>query len=56
MLIRKGIKVLRYIGNEYAQGVCLPVQGGEKMWVGKVYLPPVQSLQNRELMKILHVA
>jgi exonuclease III len=23
MLIKKGIKVVRYIGNEYAQGVCL---------------------------------
>jgi exonuclease III len=23
MLVRKGIKIIRYIGNEYAQGICL---------------------------------
>jgi exonuclease III len=23
MLIRKGIKVIQYIGNEYAQGICI---------------------------------
>jgi hypothetical protein len=47
VIIRKGIKILRYIGNEFAQGVCLQVQGGEKLWVGNVYMPPVQSLQKR---------
>ena len=44
IIIRKGIKILSYIGNEFAQGVCLQVQGGEKLWVGNVYMPPVQSL------------
>ena len=45
MVIRKGIKVLKYIGNEYAQGVCIQIQGGETAWVGNVYLPPVQNMQ-----------
>jgi hypothetical protein len=41
IIIRKGIKILKYIGNEYAQGVCIQLQGGETAWVGNVYLPPV---------------
>jgi hypothetical protein len=41
MLIRKGIKVLKYIGNEYTQGICLQIQGGDRIWVGNIYLPPV---------------
>jgi hypothetical protein len=41
MFVRKGIKIVRYIGNEYAQGVCLQIQGGENIWVGNVYMPPV---------------
>jgi exonuclease III len=47
IIIRKGIKVLKYIGNEYAQGVCLQVQGGGKAWVGNIYLPPIQNMQKR---------
>jgi hypothetical protein len=41
MLIRKGIKVLKYLGNEYTQGICLQIQGGDRIWVGNIYLPPV---------------
>ena len=44
MIVRKGIKVLKYEGNEYAQGMYVQVQGGEKVWVGNVYLPPVQNM------------
>ena len=40
MLVKKGIKILRYLGNEYTQGVCIQGHGGEKVWVGNVYLPP----------------
>ena len=49
MIVKKGIKVLRYIGNEYTQGVCLQGQGGEKIWVGNVYLPPAPNLAKRRI-------
>jgi exonuclease III len=35
------------VGNEYAQGVCIQVQGGDTIWVGNVYLPPVENMQKR---------
>jgi exonuclease III len=35
------------MGNEYTQGVCIQGQGGEKIWVGNVYLPPAPNLSNR---------
>jgi exonuclease III len=47
ILVRKGIKTLKYNGNQYAQGICIDVQGKEKIWVGNVYLPPATSLQRR---------
>jgi exonuclease III len=47
LIIRKGIKILKYIGNEYAQGICIQIPGGETAWVGNVYLPPVQNMQKR---------
>ena len=47
MLVRKGIKVIQVTGNEYAQGVCLQLVGGEIAWVCNVYLPPVQNLRRR---------
>jgi hypothetical protein len=36
IIVRTGIKVAQYRGNEYAQGMCLSVQGGEKIWIGNV--------------------
>ena len=47
ILIRKGVKVLKYMGNEYAQGVCIQVQGGDTIWVGNVYLPPIENMLRR---------
>jgi exonuclease III len=44
MIIRKGIKVIQYIGNEYAQGICIQTLGGDTAWIGNVYLPPVQNM------------
>jgi exonuclease III len=44
ILVRNGIQVIRHIGNEYTQGVCIQVQGGEKIWIGNVYLPPIQNM------------
>ncbi len=44
IIVRNGIKVIRHIGNEFSQGVCLQVHGGEKLWVGNVYMPPTQNL------------
>ena len=44
MLIRKGLKIRQYQGNEYAQGVGIQGAGGETIWVGNVYLPPVSNL------------
>ncbi len=41
IIVRNGIQVLRHIGNEFSQGVCLQVHGGEKLWVGNVYMPPI---------------
>jgi hypothetical protein len=40
MVIRKGIKIVKYESNEYAQSTCIQAPGGEKLWVGNVYLPP----------------
>jgi hypothetical protein len=39
--------VLRYEGNEYAQGIGLQGYGGENIWVGNVYLPPATNLLTR---------
>jgi exonuclease III len=47
ILVRKGIKIVKYVGNEYAQGVCIQVQGGDTIWVGNVYLPPVENMLKR---------
>jgi exonuclease III len=44
ILVKNGIQVTKYIGNEYSQGVCIQVHGGEKIWVGNVYMPPTTSL------------
>jgi hypothetical protein len=44
MIVKKGIKILKYVGNEFAQGICIQAQGGERVWVGNVYLPPVQNM------------
>jgi hypothetical protein len=40
MLVRKGIKIVKYTGNQYTQGICLQILGGEKLWVGNIYMPP----------------
>jgi exonuclease III len=48
LLVRKGIKVIKYVGNEYAQGVEIQVQGGDTVWVGNVYLPPTESMLKRD--------
>ena len=47
MLIKKGIKVLKYEGNEYAQSVGIQGYGGEHIWVGNVCLPPATNIQKR---------
>ena len=47
IIVRKGIKFFKYNGNEYAQGICTDVQGGEKVWIGNVYMPPAPNLQRR---------
>jgi hypothetical protein len=47
IIIKKGIKVNKYIGNEYAQGMCIDVQGGEKLWIGNIYMPPTPNLLRR---------
>jgi exonuclease III len=47
IIIRKGIKIKKYEGNEYAQGVGIQGAGGELLWVGNTYLPPVNNLQTR---------
>jgi exonuclease III len=47
ILVRKGIKTTHYKGNEYAQGMCMNVQGGEKLWIGNVYMPPAPNLIRR---------
>jgi len=39
--------VLKYVGNEYAQGVGIQGYGGELLWIGNVYLPPTTNLQTR---------
>jgi hypothetical protein len=39
--------VLKYIGNEYAQGIGIQGYGGEHIWVGNVYLPPATNLTTR---------
>jgi hypothetical protein len=47
LLVKQGLKVLKYVGNEYAQGVGIQTQGGETVWVGNVYLPPTNSMPKR---------
>ena len=49
ILVKKGIKLRKYAGNEYAQGLGVQGQGGETIWVGNVYLPPATNLQTRGL-------
>ena len=39
--------MLKYVGNEYAQGIGIQGYGGEIIWVGNVYLPPATNLQTR---------
>jgi hypothetical protein len=46
-LVKKGIKILKSMGNEYAQMMCIQGQGSEKVWVGNIYLPPDLSLVRR---------
>jgi hypothetical protein len=29
--------------------MCLSVQGGEKIWIGNVYMPPAQNLARRNI-------
>jgi hypothetical protein len=47
ILVRKGIKIVKYMGNEYAQGVGIQVKGGDTIWVGNIYLPPVENMLKR---------
>ena len=44
ILVRKGIRVSKVTGNEYAQAVKLQLPTGEAYWVGNAYLPPSQNL------------
>jgi hypothetical protein len=45
--VKNGIKVLKYVGNEYTQGICMQIQGGDKIWVGNIYFPPIISQHKR---------
>jgi len=47
IIIKMGIKVLKYVGNEYAQGLGIQGHGGELLWIGNVYMPPTTNLQTR---------
>jgi hypothetical protein len=47
ILVRNGIQVLRHVGNEYSQGICIQIHGGEKLWIGNIYMPPAQNLHKR---------
>ena len=49
ILVKKGMKLRKYVVNEYAQGLGVQGQGGETIWVGNVYLPPTTNLQTRGL-------
>jgi hypothetical protein len=35
------------MGNEYAQKMCMEVQGGEHIYIGNVYMPPAPNLTRR---------
>jgi exonuclease III len=47
ILARKGIKISQYRGNEYAQKMCMEVQGGDHIYIGNVYMPPAPNLTRR---------
>jgi hypothetical protein len=47
ILVKKGIKIMKSMGNEYAQMICIQGQGSEKVWIGNIYLPPALSLDRR---------
>ena len=53
MFVRKGIKVVKVVGNEYAQGLCVQLVGGEVAWICNVYLPPAQSLVKRNIDELV---
>ena len=45
--MRKGIKIVKHSGNEFAQSICLDIQGGEKVWIGNIYMPPAPNHHRR---------
>jgi exonuclease III len=47
MFVKKGVKIRKYVGNEYAQGVGIQGQGGEIIWLCNVYIPPATNIQTR---------
>jgi exonuclease III len=49
VLVKKGMKVRKYVGNEYAQGLGIQGHGGETIWIGNIYLPPATNLETRGL-------
>ncbi len=46
-LVRKGIKIIKESGNEFAQAVQLQLPNGDAYWVCNTYLPPMQNLARR---------
>jgi exonuclease III len=47
IVVRKGVKITKYTGNEYAQSVGIQIKGGNTLWVGNVYLPPTENMMRR---------
>ena len=43
--------MLKYVGNEYAQGMGIQGYGGELLWIGNVYMPPTTNLQTRGIQE-----
>ncbi len=52
ILVRNGIQVTKYIGNEYSQGVCIQVHGGEKYGSETFICPPQRVYKKGDLMKM----
>ena len=49
IMVRKGIKVRKVVGNEYAQSVEIQLPTGDSYWVCNSYLPPSQNLARRNI-------
>ncbi len=46
-LVRKGVKVIKACGNEFAQAVQIQLPTSATYWVCNTYLPPMQNLARR---------